>query len=355
MTIMSIERIEAVVEHIKPARASDAYAGGESLTFLRCHVTTGDGITGTGVTGRFLADQVTQLLNGGIAASAKGMDPLDIEAITTQLAKKFNPRQSTGVFISAMSALDLALWDIKGKTLKLPVARLIGGARTAVPAYATVGLPAFTESELITACKTALAAGFQGAKILVGAGRSLDEDAQRIRAVRKAIGNAPLMLDANCAFTLAEAKRLATLVADCDIAFFEEPVRGNDIAALAELRRATSIPLASGQMIQSVAWFRDALTTGALDILQPNAAFCGGISAMLRIISLAEAHGIPVAGAGGFEAANLPVMAGHAHGGMLEVHGAHAALRARFATEPEFKGGMLQVPATPGLGFSLKD
>jgi len=115
------------------------------------------------------------------------------------------------------------------------------------------------------------------------------------------------------------------------------------------------VPLASGQMIQSVTWFRDALAAGALDVLQPNAAFCGGISAMLRILALAEAHGVPVTGAGGFEAANLPAMAGHAHGGMLEVHGAHGALRERFASEPIFSKGLLHVPETAGLGFSLKD
>jgi len=352
---MQIASIQAAVEHIKPERAADAYAGQESLTFLRCKVTTSDGITGTGVTGRFLAKEVAHLLNGGIAATAQGMDPLDIEAVTTQLAKQFNPRQSTGMFVSAMSALDLALWDIKGKAFNQPVARLIGGARAAVPAYATVGLPAYSETELIAACKAALAAGFHGAKILVGAGRGIAEDAQRIRAVRDAVGHAPLMLDANCAYTVAEAKRLATLVADCDIAFFEEPLRGNDIPALAELRRAVSIPLASGQMIQSVTWFRDALAAGALDFLQPNAAFCGGLTAMLRILALAEAHGAPVTGAGGYEAANLPAMAGHAHGGMLEVHGAHAALRTRFATHPEFRDGRLHVPTAPGLGFSLLD
>ncbi len=352
---MHIQRIEAAVEHIKPARAADAYAGRESLTFLRCKVTTDEGRFGIGLTGRFLADQVAHLLNGGIATAAKGMDPLDIEALTLKLAKQFNPRQATGVFVSALSALDLALWDIKGKALNQPVARLIGGARTAVPAYATAGMPAFSEAELVAACKAALDAGFHGAKILVGTGRSLAEDAQRIRAVRRAIGDAPLMLDANCAYTVAEAKRLATQVADCDIAFFEEPVRGNDIVALAELRRATPVPLASGQMIQSVTWFRDALAAGALDVLQPNAAFCGGISAMLRILALAEAHGVPVTGAGGFEAANLPAMAGHAHGGMLEVHGAHGALRERFASEPIFSKGLLHVPETAGLGFSLKD
>lgn len=351
---MKITHIESQVEHIKPQREADAYAGAESLTYVRCRVTTSDGITGEGVTGRFLADQVAHLLNGGIASTLKGATALDIEAITTQLAKKFNPRQSTGVFVSAMSALDLALWDIKGKALGQPVARLIGGARNAVPAYATVGLPAFSETELIAACVKALADGYHGAKILVGAGRSIAEDVQRVRAVRAAIGNAPLMLDANCAYTVAEAKRLATLVADCDIAFFEEPLRGNDIASLAELRRAINIPLASGQMIQSVTWFRDVLAAGALDILQPNAAFCGGITAMLRIMALAEAHGVPVTGAGGFEAANLPVMAGHAHGGMLEVHGAHVALKTRFATHAEFKSGKLRVPDAPGLGFSLK-
>ena len=352
---MIITKIEAQVEHIKPKRDADAYAGQESLTYVRCRVTTSEGVTGDGLTGRFLADQVAHLLNGGFANAVKNAHALDIEAITAQLTKQFNPRASTGVFVSAMSALDLALWDIKGKALQQPVAQLIGGARKAVPAYATAGLPAFNEAELIAACEKALADGFQGAKIIVGAGRSIDEDVQRIRAVRHAIGNAPLMLDANCAYSVAEAKRLAERVADCDIAFFEEPLKGNDIPSLVELRRAINIPLASGQMIQSMTWFRDVLNAGALDILQPNAAFCGGISAMLRIMALAEAHGVPVTGAGGFEAANLPVMAGHAHGGMLEVHGAHVALRERFATHPEFRDGKLHVPDAPGLGFTLKD
>lgn len=352
---MRITAITAAVEHLKPARAADAYAGRESLTFLRLRIATDAGLVGEGVTGRFLADTVAALLNRDVAQLLIGQDPLAHEALRALLAKRLNPRGATGVFVSALSALDLALWDLKGKALGQPVARLVGGARAAVAAYATAGLPAFTEAELLAACEAALADGFCGVKIIVGAGRPIMEDAARIRAVRRAIGDAPLMLDANCAFTVAEAKRLAHLVADCDIAFFEEPVRDNDIPALAELRRAIPIPLASGQMIQSVGWFRDALAAGALDILQPNAAFCGGLTAMLRILALAEAHGVPVTGAGGFEAANLTAMAGHPHGGMLEVHGAHAALRDRFATHPAFTGGMLRVPEAPGLGFSLAD
>ena len=76
---------------------------------------------------------------------------------------------------------------------------------------------------------------------------------------------------------------------------------------------------------------------------------------MLRILALAEAHGVPVTGAGGFESANLPAMAGHPHGGILEVHGAHSALRDRFAAHPAFRDGRLLVPDTPGLGFMLVD
>lgn len=350
---MRITGLTAAAEHLKPARAADAYAGRESLSFVRLRVETDAGIAGEGITGRFLSAQVVALLNGEVAQAVTGQDPMAIEALRGMLVKRLNPRGATGPFVSALSALDLALWDIKGKALGLPVARLLGGARDSVPAYATAGMPAFTEAELVAACEAALADGFAGVKVLVGTGRPLAEDAARIRAVRDAIGDAPLMLDANCGFTVAEAKRLAAMVADCDIAFFEEPVRDNDIASLAELRRATTIPLASGQMMQSMAWFRDVLAAGALDILQPNAAFCGGLTAMLRILAMAEAHGVPVTGAGGFEAASLPAMAGHAHGGMLEVHGAHAALRDRFAHHPPVEHGRIRVPETPGLGFGL--
>jgi L-alanine-DL-glutamate epimerase-like enolase superfamily enzyme len=350
---MRITGVRAAVEHLKPARAADAYAGRESLTFLRLRVETDNGLVGEGLTGRFLAPHVAALLNGDIADALAGQDPMPHEALRAMLAKRLNPRGATGPFVSALSALDLALWDIKGKALGQPVARLLGGARDSVPAYATAGMPACSESEMIAACEGALAEGFVGVKVLVGTGRAIAEDAARIRAVRRAIGDAPLMLDANCGFTVAEAKRLAALVADCDIDFFEEPVRDNDIASLVELRRSTTIPLASGQMMQSIAWFRDVLSAGALDILQPNAAFCGGLTTMLRIMAMAEAHGVPVTGAGGFEAANLPAMAGHAHGGMLEIHGAHGALRDRFAAHPRAEAGRLLVPPTPGLGFAM--
>ncbi|MBR0665984.1 mandelate racemase/muconate lactonizing enzyme family protein [Roseomonas hellenica] len=352
-----IRRITAAVRRVAPRREADSYQGLESLTFVQCQVECEDGLTGTGVTGRFLAPQGAALLGGEFCEALRGSDARDIEAIGASLVARFNPRGMTGAFIAALSALDMTLWDLRGKALGQPVWRLIGGARSAVPAYATVGLPRFSEAELVTACTGALARGMAGVKMLVGAGgRSLAEDAARVRAVRAAIGPAAaLMLDANCSMSVADARRLCGMIANCDITWFEEPVTGNDIEALAMLRRQVTIPIAAGQMVGSITWFRDALARGALDWVQPNAAFCGGISAMLRILALAEAHGVPVAGAGGWEMANLPVMAGHAHGGMLEIHGAHAALRDLLAEEAVPEAGLLHAPERPGLGFAFRE
>ena len=159
---MKITGVAAAVEHLKPARAADAYAGRESLTFLRCRVTTDDGLDRRG-RHRPLPRRRRRRAAEPRASptSLTGQDALAHEALRALLAQRLNPRGATGVFVSALSAFDLALWDIKGKALGQPVARLIGGARDAVPAYATAGLPAFTEAELVAACEAALDAGFQ--------------------------------------------------------------------------------------------------------------------------------------------------------------------------------------------------
>lgn len=349
-----IRSVTARVEKLAPVRAARGYAGLDTPVFVRCRVETEDGLTGTGVTGRFLAEEVVGLL-GRMGEALHGEDARIIEAIGPRLSARFNPRNATGVFVSALSALDMALWDLRARALGEPLWRLLGGARTAVACYATVGLPGYEEAELAAVCQDSVAAGFLGVKMLVAAGgRGVEEDARRVRAVRAAIGpKALLMLDANCGMDVATARRLALMVEECDIAWFEEPVLGNDIEALATLRRAIRIPLAAGQMVQSLAWFRDALARGAVDWLQPNAAFCGGISGMLRILALAEAHGTPVAHAGGWDIANAAVMAGHAAGGLLEMHGAQHALRARLTEDMVPAAGLMQMPDRPGIGFAF--
>ena len=114
------------------------------------------------------------------------------------------------------------------------------------------------------------------------------------------------------------------------------------------------VPIGAGQMVGSLRWFRDALAQGALDWVQPNAAFCGGISGMLRVMALAEAYGAPVAHAGGWDIANAAVLGGHAHGGLLEMHGAQLALRARLAEDMVAEGGVMSLPDRPGIGFAFR-
>ncbi|NKC33516.1 mandelate racemase/muconate lactonizing enzyme family protein [Falsiroseomonas selenitidurans] len=351
-----IRGLRASVERLVPPSAAANYAGTETPTFVLCRVETEDGLVGTGVTGRFLADEVAALLPR-MAEALRGQDARRTEAITRSLTARFNPRGATGAFTAALSALDMALWDLRARALGEPLWRLLGGARDAVPCYATVGLPGYAEAELVDVCRKAVAQGFVGVKMLVAAGgRGVAEDAARVRAVRDALGPKPLlMLDANCGLDVATARRLARMVEDCDIAWFEEPVLGNDLEALATLRRATRIPLAAGQMVQSLAWFREALTRGAVDWIQPNAAFCGGITAALRILSLAEAHGTPVAHAGGWDIANAALMAGHAQGGLLEMHGAQLALRQRLAEDLLPEAGVMRLPERPGIGFAFRE
>jgi L-alanine-DL-glutamate epimerase-like enolase superfamily enzyme len=351
-----IRSVSASVERLEPVGAARGYAGLDAPAFVRCRVETEDGLVGTGVTGRFLAEEVTGLL-GRMGEALQGQDARLIEAIGARLTARFNPRSATGAVVSALSALDMALWDLRARGLGEPLWRLLGGARTAVPCYATVGLPGYDEEELVAVCRKAIEEGFAGAKMLVAAGgRGVEEDARRVRAVRTAIGPKPLlMLDANCGLDVATARRLALMVEDCDIAWFEEPVLHNDIEALATLRRAIRIPIAAGQMVQSMAWFRDALSRGAVDWLQPNAAFCGGISAMLRILSLAEAYNTPVAHAGGWDIANAAVMAGHAAGGLLEMHGAQLALRQRLVEDLVPEAGQMHMPDRPGIGFAFRE
>lgn len=354
---MKIRVVSAEIRQpAKLGTAARGYAALDAPAFVLCRVEGEDGLVGQGVTGRFLAPQVAELLNTGIAEALAGQDARRIEAMAPMLTARFNPRGLGTVLTAAISALDMALWDLRARALGEPLWRLLGGARTEVPCYATVGLPGYSEEQLVQVCREAIAGGYVGVKMLVAAGgRSVAEDAARVRAVRAAIGpDACLILDANCGMHLGDARRLARMVEECDIAWFEEPLRDNDIEGLVALRRSVRMPLGAGQMMHSLTWFREALARGALDWVQPNAAFCGGITGLLRVLALAEAHGVPVAHAGGWDIANAAALAAHGAGGWLEMHGAQASLRAMLEEDMVAEGGVMRLPDRPGIGFAFR-
>ncbi|NKX44578.1 enolase C-terminal domain-like protein [Roseicyclus persicicus] len=342
-------RVHAAVHRAEAAPGDPApYAGEDSFTFVRVRVTDADGVTGDGFTGRFCAAEVAHLLNGAVAEALAAPGPVP------DLARKFNPRGMTGVVVSALSALDVALRDLAGKRAGRSVAAMLGGRRPAAPVDVTCGFPALDTDALVAACAAEVAAGAHGVKVLVAAkGRGVAEDLARVAAVRAAIGDgAALIADANCGWDLDSARAFARGAGDLNLAFLEEPVRGNDRHALAALAAEAPMPLGAGQMEQDADRFA-LLAEAGVAVIQPNAVFAGGIGAAVTAARAAEAAGCAVSPAGGWDLVNLHWMCGAMASGAVELHRAQGRI-ARLLMErpPEMAGGVLVVSEAPGLGLS---
>ncbi len=289
-----------------------------------CQVETDEGITGYGISGPIQRLGVREFINREVAPKVKGMDPLATERIWHRLYIDLNPRSQTGVWSSAVSALDIALWDIKGKMFKQPVWRLLGGAQDRVPAYITFGLPEYSIEQLIEAAKSFAAQGQDKLKMVVGvAGDSQDyrEDARRVRAVREAIGDeVQLSIDANYMLQFNNALKLCKAIEDCNIEWFEEPLWGNDARLLHELRTRTSIPISAGQNEGHRFRHLELLIHQAVDILQPNVVYGGGYTEGMKIAGMAQAFNVPIANGGGWPHHNMHLQAAVPHGWRIEYH-----------------------------------
>jgi L-alanine-DL-glutamate epimerase-like enolase superfamily enzyme len=200
-----------------------------------------------------------------------------------------------GALVStALAALDTAVWDLRARAAGLPLWKLAGGAQDSVPAYQTEGgwLQLSTE-ELIENARAAQAAGFHGFKMKVG--RRATEDAERLAAVREAVGpHFDVMLDANQAFTLDEALRRGELYAPFSPRWYEEPMPAENVAAHAELARASRIPIALGETLFLLGHVREYLEHRAVSILQMDAGRIGGITPWLKAAHMAEASDVAV-------------------------------------------------------------
>jgi L-alanine-DL-glutamate epimerase-like enolase superfamily enzyme len=203
-----------------------------------------------------------------------------------------------GALLRAISAVDIALWDLAGKRSGMPLYRLLGGYQSEVPAYASGGY--YMEGKgpdgLAKEMERYLRAGFTSVKIKVG-GVSIEEDAVRVKAARDAIGpSVRLALDANNAYkSVAEAVRAAAAFAPYDIWWFEEPLAPDNIPGQAEVARVISMPTATGEIHQTRWDFRDLIMHRAAHIFQPDAGVLGGISEWMKVAHTAASFDIPVA------------------------------------------------------------
>jgi L-alanine-DL-glutamate epimerase-like enolase superfamily enzyme len=204
-----------------------------------------------------------------------------------------------GLALNGIAGIDIALWDVMGKALEQPVWRLLGAQRDRVPAYAMVGWLNYELAELQANCALAIEQGFRGVKVKVGSA-TLAEDIARIRAVRSAIGDEPLlMVDANQVFSLPEAMIRGQAYQVLGCYWFEEPLRADDHAGLARLAQRLDIPVASGENDFGKRQFRDLFERRAVDIVQPDLRRAGGVTECLEIGLMADAFGIPYASHGG--------------------------------------------------------
>ena len=363
---MKITRVTATPLNVPLDIAVFGAKRSTSLSACLVEIETDAGISGHGFTAITEEDVIARIIDGVAGPAIIGDDPLLHERVWDKLYWTLMPRGQTGYAAHAVAAIDIALWDIKGKAFGQPIWRLLGGARPRVPVYVTFGFGFFDRDQLAEAARFWTAKGFHRLKMTVGqeglrrrdARPLLDlirEDAARVHAVREAIGpEAELFIDANCNLDLQHAARLCEMIKPYNISFFEEPLTQNDALLMAELRRQTGMRLACGQNEGLLFRFRDLLLNQAIDYAQPNVVITGGYTQCAKIAGLAAAFNVSIANGGAWSFHNMHLQAGVANGTLVEHHYLAVELcRQIFIGLPEPDSGWLTLPDTPGLGFEI--
>ena len=259
-------------------------------------ITTDDGGSGTGYgytigTG---GTAVLALLRDYLLPKLVGRDARRVEAIWHELFAATRATTVGAITSLALAAVDTALWDRRCRAAGQPLWVLAGGAKDRIALYDTEGgwLHLSTD-ELVAAASASQAAGWHGVKLKVG--RSPQQDAARLAAVRDAVGpDLDLMVDANQSMTAADAIRRARLLEPSDPFWFEEPLPADDLAGHQAVAAGSSIPVAVGESLYSVGQFREYLQRGAAGVVQVDVARIGGITPWLKVAHLAEAFNVPV-------------------------------------------------------------
>ena len=346
---------------------------------LLVEVETDDGIIGIGEAG-VGGGSTRHVIEHQLRPMLIGEDPLLIEGLWQKMFARTRQFGRRGIAINAISGIDIALWDIAGKVAKLPVYRLLGACRDRVEAYASGGFYQEGKSveDLAAEAEGYRARGFTGMKMKIGRNPSTqthlrhlagnaqlcevepEEDIARVAAVRKALGpRAKLMVDVNCAWSPAMAIEIGRALESFKLYWIEEPVATDDIDGSARVAAALATLIAGYETEIGLYGFRELITRGAVDIVQPDIAWSGGFSECRRIAALAQAHHLMVAPHAFASAvtlvASLHFAASIPNGLVLEFDQNPNGLRDELLKEPiRIDGnGMIRLPERPGLGIEL--
>jgi len=371
---MKVTQVRAHVLRSKleqPFSFSQGWVSSRGATLVE--VQTDDGITGWGEAlcqGLQPPEIAAAAINHALKDLVVGQDPLQPEVLWHRMYHYTRDYGQKGAVVGAISAIDIALWDICGKARNTPVAKLLGGMfRTRVEAYATGFYRVKGKGEAPRLAQEAeghVAKGFRALKIKLGFG--IEDDLAVMRSLRDVAKGKEVMIDTNHAYGVAEAIRLGRELEEMGwrLRWYEEPVVQEDLDGYAEVRRALATPIAGGENEYTGFGFKQLFAQRCLDVAQPDICIAGGFTGCRHIVALAHAHGVQVnphvwASAVG-QAASLQLIAAipvanHAlfpSDILLEFDTSSHPFRNELTSHPlQQKDGWVEIPQRPGLGITV--
>lgn len=329
----------------------------ETVGYTVVRITTDQGLEGLGITYHEVGGEATvALIQRNMAPRLIGRDPFETEVLWQEFFNYLRGVGRKGLTFCALSAIDTALWDLKGKILGMPLYRLLGGNKTTVPVYSSGGWTSYSDEELVAEMTDMVGQGYNTIKFKVGVegGTNPRRDRERVRKVRDAVGpDIKLLLDANNCWDAATAVQFANTVREYDILLFEEPVFADDIPGLARFKHGTDIPLATGEHEYTKFGARDLLLAGAADIVQMDGARVGGITEMLKIAALTQAWNVKFA-PHAMEHMHLHLVSAIPNALFLErLRLFEDITKHTFVDAPNPVNGTMTIPDLPGLGLEL--
>jgi len=349
-----IEKIAASALRIPTdAPEADGTFAWDSTTIVIVEALAG-GRTGLGYS--YTGAAAANLINDVLAPRLAGADAFATPRLWERMVGAVRNLGRQGVCATAISAVDVALWDLKARLMDVPLVRLLGAARDAVPIYGSGGFTSYSVERVAEQLGGWVAQeGCRYVKMKVGSDPA--RDLKRARAARQAIDGAELFVDANGAYTRKQALAFAERYAGLGVTWFEEPVSSDDLAGLRLIRDQgpPGMEIAAGEYGYEPDYFRRMLEAGAVDVLQADATRCGGITGFLRAAALADAHMVPLS-AHTAPALHLHVCCAAPRLRHIEWFHDHVRIeRMLFDGAPVPERGLIRPDLTrPGLGLELK-